>query len=240
MNPTTLICLPFAGAGASFFRKWAPLAPEGLTLLPVQLPGREERFTETPFTEVGAAMDEACPWVCDRLDDDARVALFGHSLGAELAHELTRRLVARGVHVTRLFVSGAHAPRGRSVERISALDDAGFVAGLRRVAGFSHPAMNDPEMLEIMLPLLRADSQMHEEYRSRHPDRLNVPVTSLRGRDDTLISATEAARWADETSAGFDYAEIDGSHMYLTDHALDLLALIAAALQPAESGSPIH
>ncbi|MFJ5561765.1 thioesterase II family protein [Streptomyces sp. NPDC093250] len=240
MHPTTLICLPFAGAGASFFRKWSRLTPEGLTLLPVQLPGREERITETPFTDVGAAMDEACPWVCERLDDQGRVALFGHSLGAELAHELTRRLAARGVLVTRLFVSGAHAPRDRSVERISALDDAHFVAGLRRVAGFNHPAMNDPEMLEIMLPLLRADSRMHEEYHSRYLDRLNVPITSLRGADDTLISAGEAVRWAEETSAGFDYVEIDGSHMYLTDHAADLLAVIATALQQAESGSPVH
>lgn len=235
MKPTALICLPFAGAGAAFFRKWRPLVPAGLTLVPVQLPGREERYFDKPHTDAATAMDEACPWVIEqlgRLGGDAdRVALFGHSLGAELAYELTRRLTEQGIEVSRLFVSGAPSPSDRQVERVSDLDDAGFLDGLRRVAGYEHPAMNHPEMLEVMMPFLRADSVMHENYRSSYTQRLDVPITALRGRDDQLVSAAEAAQWADETDAGFRSLDIDGNHMYLTDHAEALLRAIVDDLE---------
>ncbi len=234
---TALICLPFAGAGAGFFRKWRSLAPEGLTLLPVQLPGREERYFETPHTDVATAMDQALPWVIDRLNElgeaAGRVALYGHSLGAELSFELARRLVHAGRPVSRLLVSGAPGPRDRQIERVSHLDDDAFLAGLRRVAGYRHPAMDHPEMLQVMMPFLRADNTMHEDYRSAHTALLDVPITSLRGRDDHLVGAAEAARWAGETTAGFRSVEVDGGHMYLTEteHAATLLRVVADELE---------
>ena len=234
---TTLIALPFAGAGAGFFRKWRRLAPEGLTLLPVQLPGREERYFETPHTDVDAAMDQALPSVLEQLTElgeaAGRVALFGHSLGAELSFELARRLVRAGRPVSRLLVSGAPGPRDRQIERVSHLDDEAFLAGLRRVAGYRHPAMDHPELLQVMMPFLRADNAMHEDYRSAHTDLLDVPITSLRGREDHLVGADEAARWAAETTAGFRSVEVDGGHMYLTEteRAAALLRTIADELE---------
>jgi surfactin synthase thioesterase subunit len=170
----------------------------------------------------------------DRLGGDAdRVAVFGHCLGAGLAYELTRRLAGRGIEVSRLYVSGAAGPRNRSVERISELDDEAFLDGVRRIAGYTHPAMNHPEMREVLMPLLRADSAMHENYRSSYAERVDVPITALRGRRDELVSAEEADEWAAETSAGFRALEVDGGHMYLTDHAESLLRTIADDLEGA-------
>lgn len=234
MESTALVCLPFAGAGASFFRKWRPLAPESLQLVPVQLKGREERIAEEPHTDAGEAMDEACPWVVSQIKGADRVALFGHSLGAELAFELARRLRDRGVRVSRLFVSGAPGPRDRDVDRVSELDDAAFLEGLRRVAGYRHPAMDHPEMLEIMMPFLRADSVMHENYRSAYADLLDISVTSMRGRGDDLVSAAESCSWAGETTGKFSSIELDGSHMYLTDSAEPVLRAIADELEGSE------
>ncbi|MGW4568521.1 thioesterase II family protein [Streptomyces sp. NPDC004561] len=234
MTTTALVCLPFAGAGASFFRKWRRLAPAGLSLVPLQLPGREERFAERPYTDVGEAMDAELPWVLGQISGADRVALFGHSLGAELAYELTRRLTGHGVDVARLFVSGAPGPRKRDVERVSELDDEGFLEGLRRVAGYRHPAMDHPEMIQVMMPFLRADSVMHENYSSDHPDLLDVPVTSLRGRADELVSAAEAAEWAAETRGSFRSVELDGGHMYLTDDPEPVLRAVAGELDGGE------
>ncbi|WP_377267913.1 thioesterase II family protein [Peterkaempfera sp. SMS 1(5)a] len=238
-RPTALICLPFAGAGAGFFRKWRTLAPEGMTLLPVQLPGREERYFETALTDVDQAMDEALPRVLDQLtalgEAAERVALFGHSLGAELAFELTRRLARQGTTVARLLVSGAPGPRDRQVERVSHLDDEAFLEGLRRVAGYRHPAMDHPELLAVMMPFLRADNAMHEDYRSAHAELLDVPVTALRGRNDRLVSAAESAQWAAETTAGFRAVELDGEHMYLTETA-GAEALLRTVVDELERG----
>ncbi len=225
---TALICLPFAGAGASFFREWRPLLPEGLDLLPVQLPGREERFAEPPLTDVERAADEAAEQTTDLVKDAAQVVIFGHSLGAVLAFELARRLGETGtVPLRRLVVSGSPGPWNGRSERASGLDDTAFLARVRAFAGYTHPALESPEMRELLLPLLRADVEMHENYRPRSRAPLTVPITSVRGRGDELVSAEQTAEWAAATRGDFSTAELDGGHMYLTTAAADLLALIA-------------
>jgi surfactin synthase thioesterase subunit len=232
MEPTVLVCLPFAGAGASFFKKWQPAAPAGLRMLAVQPPGREERFVDDPATRVAPVADEACSWVLPRLEGAGRVALFGHSLGAVLAYELAHRLAeASPVPVVRLFVSGSPGPWTPRPDRATGLDDERFMARVRRFAGYDHPAMNDPEMLDLLLPLLRADVEMHESYRPSSDRPLPVPITALRGRDDDLVDADGCAQWADATSAEFSAIELDGGHMYLTEGEETLLRLIVHYLE---------
>ncbi|NUT92907.1 MAG: thioesterase, partial [Saccharothrix sp.] len=93
-----------------------------------------------------------------------------------------------------------------------------------------HEALQDPEMRELILPTLRADVEMHENYRPRTHDRLPAPITSLRGSEDTLVTAAEGARWSEVAGAGFEYVELPGGHMYLTESAPQLLKLIDTAV----------
>ncbi|GGN42446.1 thioesterase II family protein [Streptomyces fuscichromogenes] len=235
MKPIRLVCLPFAGAGASFFREWTPLLPEGMDILPVQLPGREERFAEPLLTDVESAADEAAAQVTDGLEGAAQVVVFGHSLGAVLAFELARRLADTGTPLCGLFVSGSPGPWSGRAQRATGLDDDAFLASIRGFAGYTHPALEIPEMRELLLPLLRADVEMHENYRPRSAEPLTVPVTSVRGRDDELVTAAQAAGWAEATRGGFTTAELDGGHMYLTTEAAGLLARIGEAAGTAAS-----
>ncbi|MFG2521037.1 thioesterase II family protein [Streptomyces sp. NPDC048527] len=232
MDPTYLICLPFAGAGASFFKEWQQHAPEGLHIVPVQLPGREERFIDEPHTDAARAAEDACDQVLGQVDGAGRVALFGHSLGAVLAYELAHRLCGMdGVTVDRLIVSGSPGPWNGRESRASDLDDEGFLAQVRLFAGYSHPALENPEMRELLLPMLRADVEMHENYRPASEKPLPVPITAVRGCDDELVDSAQLGQWAKATSAGLTTGELVGGHMYLTDKAPDLLRLIAAELR---------
>jgi surfactin synthase thioesterase subunit len=168
VEETHLVCLPFAGAGASFFTPWQDRAPEGLHVLPVRLPGREERFVEEPYTDAVRAAAEAHTQVTRQLPEGARVAVFGHSLGAVLGFERAYRLEAEpGVRLDALVVSGAPGPWSGRADRASGLPDAEFLARVRTFAGYAHPALEHPEMRELLLPLLRADVRMHETYRAR-------------------------------------------------------------------------
>lgn len=166
VEETHLVCLPFAGAGASFFTPWQDRAPEGPHVLPVRLPGREERFVEEPHTDAVRAAAEAHTQVTRQLPEGARVAVFGHSLGAVLGFELAHRLEAEpGVRLDALVVSGAPGPWSGRADRASGLPDAEFLARVRTFAGYAHPALEHPEMRELLLPLLRADVRTHETYR---------------------------------------------------------------------------
>jgi surfactin synthase thioesterase subunit len=128
-----LLCLPFAGAGASFFRPWRRLGVEGVDVVPVQLPGREARIAEPLYTDVHEAADGLLPELLADLPDPAGpLALFGHSLGAVLAYELARRLVTAGVAVDRLFVSGSPGPGAEREQRASDLDEESFIAQVEK------------------------------------------------------------------------------------------------------------
>lgn len=223
----SLVCLPFAGSGAAFFREWKKDAPEGIEVVPLQLPGREERFMDEPFTDLGDAADELTPGVADAVGDGP-FALFGHSMGALLAYEIARRLdEAEGPRPVRLFVSGSPGPGSVRSQRATGLDDDAFLKQVREFAGYQHAALDDPDLREVLLPLLRADVAMHENYVPGRAGPLGIPVTALRGLQDTLVSAEQALEWEDHTSADFQYAELPGGHMYLADGAALLLRVVA-------------
>jgi surfactin synthase thioesterase subunit len=226
-----LYCVPHAGAGASFFRGWQDAAGPALTIVPVQLPGREERIDQDPYVDWREAVDqlEAEVFAPDRTPP--RLALFGHSFGAVLAYELARALSARRqVQVVRLFVSGSPGPRAGRARRASGLSDAEFLDQVREFAGYRHPAFDVPELVELILPALRADVLMHEQYRPLRDDLPDIPITCLRGADDDLVPAGDAARWTEATSSECDLVELPGGHMYLADRVAELLAVIAARL----------
>ncbi|KUO17335.1 thioesterase II family protein [Streptomyces dysideae] len=234
MTTTTLVCLPFAGAGASFFRPWQRVAGERLTILPLQLPGRERRIDEDPYTDARTATDGLLDDLRGALAADPAlprgIALFGHSLGAVLAYELAHRLAAEpgDTELVRLFVSGSPHPAEQRTRRATGLPDDAFLAQVNEFAGYTHEALDDPEMRELILPTLRADVEMHESYEPSTGLALPAPLTVLRGDHDALVSRDEAAAWAKVAGAGFRSVELPGGHMYLTESAAELLDVVAA------------
>ncbi|MEU5034431.1 alpha/beta fold hydrolase [Streptomyces rubiginosohelvolus] len=238
---TVLICLPFAGAGPSFFTPWQKLAPEGLRILPVSLPGREKRFPESAYDAAAPAVDDAYAQVTAALGGgdgdggDSPVVLFGHSMGAVLAYELAHRIerAAGPVRLAALVVSGAPGPWTPRTDRADGLPDEEFAARVRAFAGYDHPALADPEMRELLLPALRADVRLHETYVPSTDRPLGVPVISVRGREDTLVGAAEAAEWGRATTGKLTVAEPAGGHMYLAERPGELLELVAAEVRAA-------
>lgn len=196
-------------------------------MLPVQLPGREERFLDDPFTEVADAVAELTPRILADAGEAADIALFGHSLGAVLAYEIARELERIGHPGLRhLFVSGSPGPHNGRAERATGLPDEEFLAGVQRFAGYRHAAFDDPELVEILLPLLRADVEMHESYQASGTEPLSVPITVLRGDGDELVSRKESEQWAGVTRGPFTYRELPGGHMYLVDEPERVLRVV--------------
>jgi len=81
-----LFCFPYAGGGASIFRTWANDVPTGVEVCPVQLPGRESRLIEQPFTRLSSLVQALAQAISPYLD--VPFAFFGHSMGALISFEL--------------------------------------------------------------------------------------------------------------------------------------------------------
>src|SRR5215475_3934446 len=151
-----LLCLPFAGAGASFFYPWRNLAVSDIDVIPVHLPGRERLLAEEPYTDLHTAADGLLPIALESAGDRP-LALFGHCfLGAVLAYELARRIVPHGrERVLHLFVSAAPTPTSVRHASSAGLPDDEFLDLVQQTTGYRHPSFEIPESRELLLPALR-------------------------------------------------------------------------------------
>jgi surfactin synthase thioesterase subunit len=227
MSRTPIVCLPFAGAGASFYRTW-PAAPPEVTVVALQPAGREERYADEPYFDLGAAVRDLTAAAKPISEAEGPYVVFGHSFGALLAFEITRALLAGGwPPPARLVVSGSAAPGTPLGRRSSDLTDDAFVARVAEIAGYTHPALADADLREIVLPLLRADVELHERYRPASNLPVTVPVTAVRGSRDHMVTADDCAGWARWTTQDCTVVELPGGHMYLAEDPAPVLEMFA-------------
>ncbi len=199
----------------------------------LQLPGRERLIDEDPYRDVQQAADGLLAQLRERLGNGGshRVALFGHSLGAVLAYELAHRLVAEpDIEPVHLFVSGSPAPGQGRARRATGLSDDEFLARVGEFAGYRHPAFDDPEMRELLLPALRADVEMHENHVPSTQLPLDIPLTVVRGEEDELVDHDDTVAWGKTSGRDVTYVELPGGHMYLTESAPALVRVIVSGL----------
>jgi surfactin synthase thioesterase subunit len=231
MSKIPLLCFPFAGAGPSVFQPWKALAGDHFEILPVTLPGRERRFVEPAYRSVKDAIEGSLVQVMELLAGRTEVAIFGHSMGAILAFEMARKLYSMtSVKVAHLVVSGSPGPMSPREARATGLSDDMFLAQVASFAGYNHPALSNPDMRAMLLPSLRADVELHEGYRPELDQPLPVPVLSIRGVQDDLVTREQAAEWSHVTTRNFAALEMEGGHMYLSENPGALLQAIYASL----------
>ncbi|HYH78362.1 MAG TPA: alpha/beta fold hydrolase [Longimicrobium sp.] len=224
-----LFCFPYAGGGAGAFRGWTAALPPVVEVCPVYLPGRERRFREAAHTRMEPLVEELRHALGPHLD--LPFAFFGHSMGAAVAYELARAMEAAGTPPAHLFVSGRRAPqRPPDRERIHALPDDEFVARLRALEGTPDEVLRDPEMMELMLPVLRADFALSETYRYREGPPLACPVSALGGTGDAHVSRDDLLAWRDLTRGFFRLCTFDGGHFFLHSHQADVIQEVADGL----------
>ncbi|OED49642.1 hypothetical protein AB838_06190 [Rhodobacteraceae bacterium (ex Bugula neritina AB1)] len=226
-----LICVPFAGAGASFYHGWAHAGFSAFKLSPVMLPGRERLIAEPPFTCLQKAAGELAGNILAEVGGagDEALIVFGHCfLGSVLAYEITHRLIAAKPGLVRhLVVSASRVPEiSRQLGTGSMSDDA-FLELVKSTTGYTHEAMDIPEMRELLLPPLRADFIMDETYVSSGVRKLPVPITAIAADQDALVAREEVMAWSDYTSSSFTLKDVRGGHMYLASDPSELFAILA-------------
>ncbi|MDH6145768.1 MULTISPECIES: thioesterase II family protein [Kitasatospora] len=228
-----LVLLPHAGGSAGYYRAWHELMPQQVELHAVQYPGREDRFGEAPLdgmAEMADAVTEAIRPLFSR-----EVVLFGHSMGASIAYEVALRCTAAGLRPRLLIVSGRAAPHRQPPAEHWAAPDAELLAEVRRQSGDTSAALDDPDLRELLLPMIRADYKLAETHRVPPGTALELPIAVLRGRGDAEVDDEQARAWGELTADACSQHVFDGGHFYFEQgpaRVIDtVVALVGRALR---------
>ncbi len=227
-----LFCFPHAGGGASLYRGWQEVLPPEVGVCAVQWPGRETRIEERPFTSldelIEAWLDVFTPWL------KRPFAFFGHSLGALIAFELARSIRRKTGHTPALFIaSGFRAPQlPSSLPRICHLPDAAFLHELSHLGSLPQAVWDTPELIELLLPALRADFTIYEQYQYQPSSELPLPcpVYAWGGLGDKLVSFEELDGWREQAWDAFAVRLFPGGHFYLQESRSYILPALAHLL----------
>lgn len=210
-----LFCFPFAGGGGAAYRGWAAQLPGTVEVWTAQLPGRESRLAETPFTDMKSLVAAMAPALLPSLN--LPFAFFGHSMGTLVSFELTRFLRRHyGLQPLHLLVSGHRAPHLPDPDpHIHALPDELFFQEVMRFNGTPPELFANEELARIFMPILRADLSVCENYVYAHEDPLHVPITVFGGSEDDGASLQELEAWCELTTEVCTVHQFPGDHFYL-------------------------
>jgi surfactin synthase thioesterase subunit len=230
-----LICFPHAGGGPSAYAAWArALADYPLEVAAAHLPGREGRTAEPPADTLDAVFDALTAAI--EAAADRPFALFGHSMGAVVAFEVSRRLRDRNAPApAHLFVSGASAPHLPRTDLGLRFvdDDAAFLAAVGSTyGGVPRIVIERADLRAAMVTALRADLTLTETYEYRHAPPLACAIAAYGGEADAIVSGERLTAWRGQTTGDFSCRRFDGDHFYLNRGRDALLAEVLLRLQP--------
>jgi surfactin synthase thioesterase subunit len=230
-----LFCLPYAGAGAAMYRGWKSRLPSWIELIPLHLPGRGVRYNLPAMHNwaqlIGLLMQDVQPYLARPF------AIFGHSMGALIGIELAYAIRARHQRTPVWFgASGSKAPsrRERDLKWLDCPEET-LLDELRSLHGTPPELLENRELLEMLLPALRADFYLCGSYHPQRREPLDCPLLALGGTGDDDVSPPQEnlAAWSLETSGPCRVEMLDGDHFFIHTHQDAVITLVVDALSKA-------
>jgi len=233
----SLFCFPYAGVGPSVYSGWAEqLRPSGVKVFLIQLPGRESRLREDPICTMGEIAGAAAGAIAPLVTGP--FAFYGHSLGAKIAFETAREMRRRsGNAPDHLFVSASIAPHlpwpYAPMHRLPGEELLREVQ--HRYGGIPEPVLRERDLLDLLLPGLRADLTVLETYSYIAQPPLHSAITAFGGIYDRSVTEASLLAWRVLTQSAFAIRMLPGDHFFLHSERMTLIKTIAKAAAALET-----
>jgi pyochelin biosynthetic protein PchC len=198
-----------------------------------QYPGRQDRFAEPAADGIEAMAAQIATAAASFVGEP--LVLFGHSMGAYVAYEATVELERRhGPVVDLLVVSAVPAPHHKPPGEVHKLPDAEFAAEVAREnETFARNLAQTPELVEVLLPMIRDDYRLFELYQPNRPPAVLAALMATGGDDDPGVDRAGLETWKELAAGGFDVLTFPGAHFYLVQNEAALVGAVAARMPPA-------
>lgn len=233
-----LFCFPYAGGSSTdpVFRQWAHAMPDDVEVAVLEMPGRSRRMAEPFENSLPRLVERLVPVLANYAD--LPFVFFGHSLGAIIAYELARALAAAGLPVpTLLVVSAKQAPHLPYRHRLYDLPRDEFIGALRRLNGTRDEILQNEELLDIVIAVLRNDLEMAFNYRFEGAPLRTVPIVACAGQEDPHVEIDSILAWKQHADQ-FDASVYPGGHFYIQHESCDAIRQRMIELMVALRHSP--
>lgn len=213
------------------FSNWSRFLPEGVEVCALLLPGRENRLKDQPIHQISPLIKILTSVMPSYLQTP--FAFFGHSMGAIIGFELARSLREHySIAPELMFVSACDAPQSPHRDLlISALPDPEFKEALRRIDGTPELVLQNDELMQLMLPTLRADFALCETYTYSAAPPLDCPIDAFCGINDSRLDKESMATWGNQTTGEFSLRMLPGNHFFLHSAQKSLLEHVSNDLR---------
>jgi medium-chain acyl-[acyl-carrier-protein] hydrolase len=218
-----LICFPYAGSGASIFYPWEKYLDPKINLYAFQAPGREDRIGEDLINELDELTHQGAK---ELLKITHRPFIFfGHSLGAVIAFEITKILEKSATNPLMLIVSGRQPPHlSLKMPPLSGLSDAELLEGLMNLQGTDPEILEHPALLEIILPIIRGDFKIGENYFAPiNGQKILCPIIAVGALNDPWVDLNQIIEWKNFTLNTFAAQTVAGDHFYVKNDFEELV-----------------
>lgn len=221
----SLFCLPFSGGTVYSYQKFKPHFPKSVTMIPVELPGHGKRIRELLLTDIHAMIEDLYAQIRPKLQTP--YALYGHSLGALLSYLLICKFANEQAPLPfHLFVSGHQGPSIPEKEKdLHLLPQREFIARLQQYGGLPQEVVEHRELMDLFVPMLKADFQAISDYHYTPAPKLNLPITVMFGSEEA-ISREEALAWQEVAVRTIQLQKFSGKHFFIFDHPQAIVQLI--------------
>ncbi|MFA0813800.1 thioesterase II family protein [Microbulbifer epialgicus] len=224
VNPKLRVfCFPYAGGSASIYTKWAEYFPPEVEIVAVQPPGRASRVFEKPYTDMESLVNELFQKLVHSMD--IPYIFFGHSLGSRVAFELLNKINEHDIHLPVHFIaSGSNPPDVYNKKsEIYRLSDAQFMIELEKFQGTSDEALQSNELMNILLPGIKADFEIANKYVFESMVKHKCDLTVLGGTHDKDVDSQSLHNWSKFFSGSSKVEMIDGDHFFIDSNRLKVV-----------------
>ena len=225
-----VIFFPYAGGAGELYLPWFRFFPDTIACHYAQLPGRGNNFFTPAYDDLETLIADLTLEILECADRP--IVFFGHSMGALIAFELSKKLTSvHNVIPKHLFLSGHRAPNVNSVMPIlHRLNKMELYAELKNMGGIESETIT-LKMFEIFYPTLCSDLKLCELYKYKRSTPLSSKCTILWGDSDSYIQKEKIDLWSQESILPIDYHKFSGNHFYINNHAQKIAELMKKKLE---------
>ncbi|WP_410512435.1 thioesterase domain-containing protein [Paenibacillus sp. BR2-3] len=235
MSRIKLLCFGYAGSSAQFYKSWRADLHHDMEIVPIELPGRGPRINDQLCYEMDTIVKDAYRQVSQVLSESAcQYALFGHSMGTVVIYEFLRKLQLEGglpnpLHV---FFSGRYVPQNEISTPIHSLRTSAFKDRIRELGGTADEVLDDPELCELFMPIIRSDFQALETYCFKSLEaEWDFDLSVIYGTQDPNFAVQDYLGWRQFTAKSCDFYGIDGGHFFIHSHKSEVIGIVNEVLK---------